>query len=74
MVASGLKWASAWAAPANLLVVPAALRSVTSLEGLHQPWSRLAEFTQPLEVQTLLLGAVYIASGHLPAPPGAASP
>ena len=74
VVASGLKWASAWAAPANLLVLPAALRSVTSLEGLHKPWSRLAEFTQSLDVEPMLLGAVYIASGRLAAPPGGASP
>ena len=65
VVACGLKWARAWAAPANLLVLPAALRSMTSLEGLHEPWSRLAERTGPLEVETMLLGAVYIASGRL---------
>jgi len=65
VVASGLKWAGAWALPANLLVLPAALHSVTSLEGLHKPWSRLAERTGPLDVETTLLGTVYIASGRL---------
>jgi len=65
VVASGLKWAGAWALPANLLVLPAALHSVTSLEGLHKPWSRLAARTGPLDVETMLLGTVYIASGRL---------
>jgi hypothetical protein len=51
--------------PVNLLVLPAAARSVTSLEGLSEPWSHLAERAGPLEVQTMLLGAVYIASGRL---------
>lgn len=65
VVASGLKWTRGWAAPANLLVWPAALHSVTSLEGLHRPWSRLAAFAGPLDVQTALFGTVYIASGQL---------
>jgi ubiquinone/menaquinone biosynthesis C-methylase UbiE len=65
IVASGLKWARSWAVPVNLLVLPAAIRSVTSLEGLSQPWSHLAERTGPLDVETMLLGAVYIASGRL---------
>jgi len=65
VVASGLTWARAWATPANLLVLPAALRSVTSLEGLHEPWSRLAERTGPLDVETILLGAAHIASRRL---------
>lgn len=72
VVASGLKWAHGWAAPANLLVWPAALHSVTSLEGLHRPWSRLAACTGPLEVQTALLGTVFIAGGRVePQPPKA---
>jgi SAM-dependent methyltransferase len=65
VVASGLKWAGGWAVPANLLVLPAALHSVTSLEGLRRPWSRLAAHIGPLDVETALLGAVYIASGQL---------
>jgi demethylmenaquinone methyltransferase/2-methoxy-6-polyprenyl-1,4-benzoquinol methylase len=65
IVACGLKWARSWAMPVNLLVLPAAVRSVTSLEGLSEPWSHLAERAGPLEVETMLLGAVYIASGRL---------
>jgi len=65
IVASGLKWTRSWATPANLLVLPAAVYSVTSLEGLSEPWSLLAERTGPLDVETMLLGAVYIASGRL---------
>jgi SAM-dependent methyltransferase len=65
VVASGLKWAPRWAWPVNLLVWPAALHSVTSLEGLHEPWSGLARLTGTLEVETMLLGAVYVAQGRL---------
>jgi ubiquinone/menaquinone biosynthesis C-methylase UbiE len=65
VVASGLKWAQGWAGVANALVLPAALHSVTSLEGLHEPWSRLAARTGPLDVETLLFDAVYIASGTI---------
>jgi SAM-dependent methyltransferase len=67
VVASGLKWTGGWASAANLLVLPAALHSVTSLEGLRQPWSKLAAFTGPLEVETMLLGAVYVAKGKVAA-------
>lgn len=65
VVASGLQWARGWAAPANLLVWPAALHSVSSLEGLRTPWSRLAACIGPLDVQHALLGTVFIASGRV---------
>lgn len=63
VVASGLKWS--WAIPANLFVWSAALHSVTTLEGLDRPWSWLAERIGPLDVETLLLDTVYVASGRL---------
>jgi SAM-dependent methyltransferase len=65
LVASGLKWAPRRAWPVNLLVWPAALRSVTSLEGLHAPWNRLGRLTTTLEIEPMLLGAVYVARGGL---------
>lgn len=64
VVASGLKWAApglTW--PVNLLVLPAVLRSVTSLDGLGQPWRLLQEQLGPMSVETRLLGGAYIASG-----------
>jgi SAM-dependent methyltransferase len=64
VVASGLKWARPRFAPANLVVLPAALRSVTSLEGLAQPWSHLQHHLAGLEVRQRLLGGVFIASGR----------
>jgi len=65
VVASGLKWARGWGLPASLLVLPAALHSVTSLEGLRKPWSRLAACAGPLDVETMLFGGIYIASGRV---------
>jgi SAM-dependent methyltransferase len=63
VVASGLKWARPALWPVNLAVLPAALHSVTSLEGLNRPWSKLADALEQLHVESLLAGAVYIASG-----------
>jgi hypothetical protein len=63
VVATGLKWARPLFVPANLLVLPAALRSVSSLEGLAKPWSHLAQHLEPLRVQQLLLGSLYLATG-----------
>jgi len=42
-----------------------ALHSVTSLEGRRRPWSELAARIGPLDVQTMLLGVDYIASGRV---------
>jgi len=64
VVASGLKWATPrlmW--PVNLVVLQAALRSVTSLDGLDEPWRLLEERLGPMEVETRLLGGTYIAYG-----------
>lgn len=66
VVASGLKWAEPWRWPTNLFVLPAALRSVTSLAGLQAPWAGLAEALPDLEVETTLWGGGFIASGTLP--------
>ncbi|HXW83115.1 MAG TPA: methyltransferase domain-containing protein [Candidatus Binataceae bacterium] len=66
VVAAGLKWAPPWAMPANLFVLPAALRSVTSLDGLEEPWSLLKDSLGGIEVEELLAGSVYIASGTVP--------
>jgi ubiquinone/menaquinone biosynthesis C-methylase UbiE len=69
LVASGLKWAPPWAVPVNLLVWPAALRSVSSLAGLHRPWHKLARKVGEPERQTMLAGAVYLARSRVPAKP-----
>ena len=69
IAASGLKWAPLWAGPLNLLVLPAALRSVSSLAGLHQPWQRLDRLIGPLQTRSLLAGTVYMVHGRRPAQP-----
>jgi demethylmenaquinone methyltransferase/2-methoxy-6-polyprenyl-1,4-benzoquinol methylase len=66
VVASGIKWAEAWRWPVNLFVLPAALRSVTSLAGLSAPWAGLAEAMPDLQVKSTLLGGVFVASGTMP--------
>jgi ubiquinone/menaquinone biosynthesis C-methylase UbiE len=66
LVACGLKWASPWALPINLFVWGAAARSVSSLQGLERPWTLLAERVDRLEVDELLMGAVFLAEGRRP--------
>lgn len=66
VVASGLKWAAPWLLrPVNWLVLPAALRSVTSLDGLDRPWQLLQERLGRMRVEPRLLGGAYVASGTL---------
>jgi ubiquinone/menaquinone biosynthesis C-methylase UbiE len=64
VVASGLKWAPPWAWPVNAFVLGAALHSVSSLAGMAQPWSLLAERLDAIEVESTLAGAVFIAHGR----------
>jgi ubiquinone/menaquinone biosynthesis C-methylase UbiE len=64
VVASGLKWAAPWPMrPVNLFVLPAALRSVTSLVGMDRPWQLLQDQLGQMNVESRLLGGAYIASG-----------
>lgn len=65
VVASGLKWASPLLWPVNLLVLPAALNSVTSTEGLAAPWDRLSEHLDPFDVESVYFGGAYLARGVL---------
>lgn len=66
VVACGLKWAEGFALPVNLLVLSAALYSVSSLEGLDRPWDLLDALVGPLRVEPVMMGSVYIASGRKP--------
>jgi SAM-dependent methyltransferase len=64
LVATGLKWADpglAWSA--NLFVLPAALRSVSSLAGLNAPWALLQQQLGALVIEPRLMGAAYLAHG-----------
>lgn len=63
VVATGLQWAPAWSWPVNLFVFGAALYSVTTFEGLGQPWGHLAEQMGALDVDTTWMGGIYMASG-----------
>jgi precorrin-6B methylase 2 len=63
VVAAGLQWAAPWAVPTNSFVMLAALYSVTSLEGLGHPWSRIERRLSNFRVQHTLLGGIYVASG-----------
>ena len=72
VVACGLQWVHPWAWPLNLFVLSAALHSVSSIDGLDRPWSGLARHIDELQVDTMLAGAVYLASGTTRPLPGPA--
>jgi SAM-dependent methyltransferase len=65
IVATGLKWAEPWLWPVNMFVLSAALYSVSSLEGMAQPWTLLAELVDNLDVRPTLMGGAYMASGDV---------
>jgi SAM-dependent methyltransferase len=62
VVASGLKWVRPWVLPTNLMVLQAALVSVTSLEGLAQPWSNLGRWARIDSIEMMLARGVYVAT------------
>ena len=63
VVATGLQWAPPWLWPTNGFVLLAALYSVSSLEGLARPWDRLMGHLRDVQVDSTMIGGVYIASG-----------
>ncbi len=65
VVATGLHWAPPWALPVNLFVWGAALRSVSSLNGLERPWALLSKRLEALRVSNLMLGGVFLAEGRV---------
>ncbi|MGS5088780.1 class I SAM-dependent methyltransferase [Hydrogenophaga sp. A37] len=66
VVATGLQWASPWTWPVNLFVMGAALYSVSSLDGLAQPWSELAARLQGFEARPTWMGSIFVATGTWP--------
>jgi SAM-dependent methyltransferase len=69
VVATGLQWAEPWNWPTNGFVLLAALYSVSSLEGLAQPWDRLAAHLEDVQVDVAPLGGIFVAAGRVPAAP-----
>jgi SAM-dependent methyltransferase len=65
VVACGLQWAAPWAWPLNLFVLGAALHSVTSMQGLAQPWSLLAQHLDDLRIDSMMGGCIYLVSGSM---------
>ena len=63
VVATGLKWAGPWAWPVNFFVLPAALHSVTSFDGLAAPWTHLSQQLGALAVEPMLMGGAFMACG-----------
>jgi len=68
VVSTGLKWALPWCVPVNLYVLSAALYSVSSLEGLAEPWTLLTHALEDFQLEDAIWGGGYVASGRY-APP-----
>lgn len=74
VVATGLKWTAPGLAPMNLLVGMHMAQSLTRYEGLAAPWQPLQERGVQLEVDTLMMGTIFVARGtYLRAPVGQGS-
>lgn len=63
IVAAGSRRPPRWTGPLRAYVQLKARRYVTTFEGFDAPWSVLAGLVVDLEVELILLGAAYIASG-----------
>ena len=77
VVATGLQWAPAWMVPTNVFVLAAALYSVSSLEGLDQPWTKLAKRLAGFAVRSHPWAGIFVVRGEVPgltSPGGAAGP
>ena len=63
---TGLKWTAPGLAPWNVLVGLYMAQSVTHYEGLQAPWMPLQDRGVQLEVDTLVMGTIFVAHGICP--------
>ena len=66
LAATGLKWTVPWLAPWNALVGMFAAQSITNFDRLAVPWQPLLDHGAELQVETVLMGTLYVASGTAP--------
>jgi ubiquinone/menaquinone biosynthesis C-methylase UbiE len=64
VVAAGSKWAPWWVWPVNIPVWFGARRYTTTFDGFSRPWSHLAAQVSDLQIESHLLGTIYVASGR----------
>jgi SAM-dependent methyltransferase len=70
VVATGGKWAAAWAGALNAGVLALHAPFVQNFAGFSKPWALLAERVPGLTVEEVALGAGYLASGRVHRAPG----
>jgi ubiquinone/menaquinone biosynthesis C-methylase UbiE len=66
IVAAGPKWAPWWAIVTNLSIWRFTRRYITTFEGFERPWTILEKLAPDLEVEAILSGRGYLASGTRP--------
>lgn len=64
-VAAGLQWSHPWDWPTNMLVLAAAMYSMTTLDDLHEPWAKLAAYSHPVTQVLSPMNGTYIVSASL---------
>jgi ubiquinone/menaquinone biosynthesis C-methylase UbiE len=63
VVAAGAKWATWWAWPVNIAVWYGARQFTTTFEGFSRPWSHLDPHVSDRQLESHLLGTMYVAWG-----------
>jgi precorrin-6B methylase 2 len=63
LVATGLKWTAPGLVPCNLMVGLHMAQSVTNYEGLNAPWQLLLDRIGHMDVDSLMMGTVFVARG-----------
>lgn len=66
LVATGLKSTAPWLVPWNALVGLFAAQSISNFDRLAVPWQPLLDHGAALQVETVLMGTLYVASGTAP--------
>lgn len=66
LACTGLKWTSPMYPWLNALVCYNALQSITSLQRLDCPWAPLLERGLTLDIETTIMGTIFVASGQMP--------
>lgn len=66
LACTGLKWTSPMLPWLNALVSYNALQSITSLQGLDCPWAPLLEHGLTLDIETTIMGTIFVASAQIP--------
>lgn len=64
VVAAGMRRASWWIFPLNIVAWLIASPYLTTMDGVSRPWSHLADLVADLQIESVFLGFAYVAEGR----------